>query len=67
MESLPELVTIRDVAGWLRQPVRRVSRLARQGRIPHLKLPGGDLLFEPAALRNWLARQTQPVEGGHAS
>jgi hypothetical protein len=52
--SLPTLLTAQDVGLWLALPTGTVARLARQGKIPCLTLPSGDLVFDPAELKEWL-------------
>jgi hypothetical protein len=51
---LPALMTAQDVGLWLTLPANRVERLARQGKIPCVVLPSGDLLFDPVELNQWL-------------
>jgi excisionase family DNA binding protein len=62
MTQLPYLLTAHEVAAWLCTTERRVLRMAREGELPHVLLPGGDVMFEPAALVKWLAHQRQPLE-----
>jgi hypothetical protein len=52
---------------WLSLPTARVVRLAREGEIPCLVLPGGDLLFDPSELTEWLrTRRVHEGEVTHA-
>jgi excisionase family DNA binding protein len=53
---LPDLLTPAAVADWLGLPVQRVERLGRQGTIPAITLPGGELIFARADLAAWLER-----------
>ncbi len=65
-DLLPPLLTAQDVALWLSLPTAKVVRLARQGEIPCLTLPTGELAFEPDALAAWIkSRKTESSEGGH--
>jgi excisionase family DNA binding protein len=45
-----------DLAAMLQVTTAHVYRLARQRRVPHLKV-GGSLRFDPAAIAFWLKRQ----------
>jgi hypothetical protein len=60
--TLPRLLTPADVGLWLSLPVRQVIRLARLGQLPCRLLPNGEILFETAALAEWLA--ALPQRGG---
>jgi excisionase family DNA binding protein len=53
--SLQRLLTASDVAVWLSLTTRRVVRMARAGEIPSVELPGGERVFDPADLAEWLA------------
>jgi excisionase family DNA binding protein len=48
------------VAEYLCLTTRRVVRLARDGGLPHVKLPDGELLFDPEELAAWLAQHRRP-------
>jgi hypothetical protein len=61
---LPHLLTSAEVAGWLLMAPRRVERMARDGKIPAVKLPDGSFLFDPDELRAWL--DTCRTTGGMA-
>jgi hypothetical protein len=52
----PELWTSWDVGMWLDKSARQVEKMARQGQLPYLELPGGELRFDPAQLREWAAQ-----------
>jgi hypothetical protein len=52
--NLPDLLTPSDVARWLSLPTSRVVNLARQGKIPCIVLPGGEMVFDPDELAQWL-------------
>lgn len=40
-----KLLTPRDLDALLRYPTGRSARLAREGKIPHIKLPDGTIRF----------------------
>ena len=59
--TLPRLWTPQDVALWLTVPTDRVVRLARKGLIPHVLMPDGELLFDPAELATWIESHRKGV------
>jgi Helix-turn-helix domain len=63
---LPYLLTPAEVGAWLCLPERRVLRMTREGALPHVELPGGEIMFEPAALSDWIERHRRPVAEGTA-
>jgi hypothetical protein len=64
--SLPRLLTPAHVADWLSLPVQQVERMSRRGQLPVITLPGGELVFDPADLMEWLQRlRAQGQEVGH--
>jgi hypothetical protein len=54
-----------DIGSWLYVPTGQVIRYTRQGLLPCLTLPSGELLFDPADLVRWLDRcqHTELQEG----
>ena len=42
----------------LRYPSGRSLRLARKGLIPCLRLPDGEIRFDPEAIERWLRQRT---------
>jgi putative molybdopterin biosynthesis protein len=64
--ELPDVLTLREAAAFLRLSERALYDLARGRRVPAAQL-GGKWLFPRAMLERWLARQADPPEGaGHA-
>ncbi len=55
-EDLQDLLTLEEVAAWLRVPRSWIYERTRKGQIPHLKL-GKYLRFRRNALTAWLANQ----------
>jgi excisionase family DNA binding protein len=55
--ALPRLLTAQEVAEILRVPRATVYELARQRRIPYLKV-GRRTLFDPVALGDWIKAET---------
>jgi hypothetical protein len=52
--KFPELLTPGDVASWLHTTSNFVLRQVKQGTIPHIVLPNGDILFERDDLIEWV-------------
>lgn len=48
------LLTPDDVGHWLAMTARNVKRLAREGVLPHISLPTGDIVFEPEEISRWV-------------
>ncbi|MBW8270633.1 helix-turn-helix transcriptional regulator [Caldovatus aquaticus] len=57
--NLPDVLTLREAAGFLRLSERRLYDLARARRVPAAQL-GGKWLFPRAALERWLLRAADP-------
>jgi excisionase family DNA binding protein len=62
VNQLPEIMTIHEVADFLRIPVSSVYKLAQAGKIPAQKV-GRHWRFHRQTLVNWIAR-TSPDEIG---
>jgi excisionase family DNA binding protein len=58
-----ECVPAKRIAALLGLSVSQVYTLARQGRIPHVRL-GGSVRFPRLALERWLARQADVEDAG---
>jgi putative molybdopterin biosynthesis protein len=56
---MPDVLTLREAAAWLRLSERSLYELARQRRVPAAQL-GGKWLFPRALLERWLAGQADP-------
>jgi excisionase family DNA binding protein len=54
---------ISDVAFWLSVPTKRVKEMVRDNVIPHVKLPGGEVLFDVDELHEWVQQFRQPGRG----
>jgi len=52
-----QLLTVKDIAGMLRCSVYQVYRLATKKKIPHMKVAGGAIRFDPTEIQHWLAKQ----------
>lgn len=62
-----ELLKPSQIDSLLRYPNGRSQRLARQGLIPHIELPDGEIRFEAAVIEKWLAERSQiPKEAARA-
>jgi excisionase family DNA binding protein len=53
---MPRYLSPEEVAQLLGLPVGSVLRLARQRRIPHCIVPGGEVRFEPADVEAMVER-----------
>jgi excisionase family DNA binding protein len=53
------LLTESEAGDILSLPSRRVLKLARQGVIPHIELPGNEIRFERSDLEKWVASLKQ--------
>ena len=56
-----ELLTVREVAKYLKQKESTVYAWAQEGKIPAIKI-GRTWRFRQVDLNAWLARQAQPME-----
>lgn len=62
--DLPPVLTSRQVAELLQVHVEYVRRMAREGRVPCHKFPGGrELRFLRDELLDWLRSQPSPSAG----
>ena len=52
--TLPQLLTVEDVAAWLRLSPRAVQRLAQSGELPAVRIDGRRYRFPAADLARWL-------------
>lgn len=50
VEHRPELMTLQEAALELRVSVQTARRYVRQGRLPHVRTPGGNIRIPLAAL-----------------
>jgi excisionase family DNA binding protein len=55
------LVTEREEAARLGVHVQTLRKWRREGRVPFIRLPGGDVRYEPSTLDAFLARLRQPA------
>jgi excisionase family DNA binding protein len=59
--TTPILLTSGEVSDVLRMPSRRVDKLARDGVIPCIRLPGNEIRFDPREVAEWIDRHRQEV------
>ena len=62
IEKPDEILTIEEVAAYLKAGRRTVYRLAANGQIPAFKL-GGTWRFQRAELDRWIAARMGPQDG----
>ncbi len=60
---MPEIMTLKDVAEYLRINERTVAKLAAEGRIPSMKV-ASQWRFSREAIDGWLASQMHPAGAG---
>jgi excisionase family DNA binding protein len=58
LEDAPELMTVVEVARWLRVHQRTVYRLVRQEDLPHVRV-GRGLRFTRAEVEAWMRRRSE--------
>jgi excisionase family DNA binding protein len=61
---MPDVLTLKEAAAWLRLSERSLYELARNRRLPAAQL-GGKWLFPRAQLERWLAAQADPPDAAH--
>jgi excisionase family DNA binding protein len=66
MQPVP-LMTLSEVAAYLRKSKLTIRRWCQQGKLPFLLTPGGRYLFEPSAIRHDLALNAQFLEERHST
>ena len=54
MEGGGAFLTVREVADRLHVTTATVQRWTRNGELPHFKLPGGRLRYDPHEIQLWL-------------
>jgi len=64
MSADTTLLTDTEASRLLRMQPSRLRRLANRGDIPHIRLPGGDVLFDPRDLARWIDEHRQPASDG---
>lgn len=57
----PTYLTPLEAARLLRVPTARLLRLARQGRVPAIRMPDGSWLFSRQGLDDWLLALAKPA------
>ncbi len=57
-----DILTVRDVAKYLKVTDRTIYRLAGAGKIPGFKV-GGTWRFSRAGIDNWIERQSSEARG----
>jgi hypothetical protein len=62
--EMPTLLTQDETAEMLRLTERQLNRLARDGAIPSIALPNGQLRFEADAIRDWIDSLRRPATEG---
>jgi hypothetical protein len=61
MNTTKSLIDANDAAEILLLTARRVRTLARDGQLPHIVLPGGEIRFDIADLTRFIESHKQPA------
>lgn len=61
------LLVAREVDRLLRYPRGRSAKLAKAGKLPHIKLPDGELRFDQSEIDKLLTTTARPAEVQHAT
>jgi excisionase family DNA binding protein len=59
--TLPHILTPQEVAAWLGTTTRAVVKMAGAGDVPHVRLPGGDIVFVAHDLAAWIESRRRPA------
>jgi excisionase family DNA binding protein len=59
--SVPQLLTIEQLAEQLTTSIRHIRRLIAERRVPYVKV-GGLIRFDPAEITTWLDASRRPLE-----
>jgi len=62
MSERTQLLMTYEGANLLQMPTVRLSRLAREGKVPCVRLPDGELRFDEADLWAWVESHKQGEE-----
>jgi hypothetical protein len=60
MSTTQRLLTDTDAADILQMPAARLARFAKANKVPHVRLPDGELRFVEADLWGWIERHKFP-------
>jgi excisionase family DNA binding protein len=61
MEQMPELMTLHEVAKYLRVTTKTVSRMLQSGKIPATKV-GRQWRFNKSSIQEWLNKKTSGIK-----
>lgn len=64
---MKSLLTPREVDRTLRYPRGRAKRLAEIGKLPHIRLPDGEIRFDENDISRLLVSVTQPPHEGQVA
>jgi len=55
--GMRQLLTVKEIANTLQCSTFHIYRLVGQNRIPHLRVAGGSIRFDPDEIEAWLQKQ----------
>jgi excisionase family DNA binding protein len=58
---MSKLLTVKELAELVRRRPKTINDWIGAGKIPHIKLPTGGVLFDPDEIDKWLAQYAVPV------
>jgi hypothetical protein len=61
MDTTRRLLTDTDAADILQMPAARLARFAKANKVPYVRLPDGEIRFDPDDLREWVETLKQPA------
>jgi hypothetical protein len=67
VEDTPLLLDAEDAGRLLRMIPARVTRLAKRGQLPCVKLPDGELRYLEEDLARWVREYRQPATNAEAT
>jgi excisionase family DNA binding protein len=60
--KMTQLLTTKDLAELMQVKLRTIYRWVEKNKVPFIKLPGGDIRFDPDKIDNWLRMRTARVK-----
>jgi hypothetical protein len=61
MSTIQRLLTDSEAADVLQIPSARLAKFAKENKVPHVRLPDGEIRFVEADLWAWIEQHKQPA------